>query len=155
MKTSKISDISLLILRASLGIIIAAHGAQKLLGWFGGFGFDASMAFFTNTIGLPYVLSLLIILAESIGMIALALGLFSRVFAASLIAIMLGAILTTHGEYFFMNWFNAQPSEGFEFHILVILLSLVVVLNGGGSYSLDAVIHAKISTKRKLAALFY
>ena len=63
MKNNKIFDLSLLILRASLGLIIAAHGAQKLLGWFGGFGFEGSMGFFTGTIGLPYIVALLIILA--------------------------------------------------------------------------------------------
>lgn len=154
MKNDKISDLSLLILRASLGLIIAAHGAQKLLGWFGGFGFEGSMGFFTGTIGLPYIVALLIILAESVGMIALALGLFSRLFSVSLILIMLGAIFTTHGQYFFMNWFNGQPSEGFEFHLLVIIMSLTVALNGGGAYSLDAYFRSRFQSPKKLALLF-
>jgi putative oxidoreductase len=77
MKTNKTLDLTLLIVRIFLGSIIAAHGAQKLLGWFGGYGFEGTMGFFTDTVGLPYLIALLVILAESVGMVALALA-FSR-----------------------------------------------------------------------------
>jgi putative oxidoreductase len=142
--TNKTLDITLLFVRISLGTIIAAHGAQKLLGWFGGFGFEGTMGYFTGVIGVPYIFALLIILAESLGMIALAFGLLSRVVSAGLILIMIGAILTTsHGQYFFMNWFGNQAGEGFEYHLLVIVLSAVITLNGAGVYSLDHILQKK------------
>lgn len=139
MKTSgKLFDITLLIVRIFLGSVIGMHGAQKLLGWFEGYGFEGTIGFFTQTIGLPYLFAVLIVLAESIGMIALILGLFTRVLGASLIMIMVGAIMTVHGQYgFFMNWAGAQGGEGFEFHLLAIALSVIVLLNGAGTFSLD------------------
>jgi putative oxidoreductase len=135
---SKISDVTLLVVRIVVGIVIAGHGAQKLLGWFHGFGYDATMNFFTETMGLPYLLAFAIIVAESIGMIALIAGLFTRAMSGVLIAIMVGAIITVHAQYgFFMNWFGAQAGEGFEYHVLVIALATVTLLNGGGLYSID------------------
>lgn len=155
MKTNRISDTSLLIARAFLGIVIAGHGAQKLLGWFGGFGFEGTIGFFTGTIGLPYVFALLIILAESLGMIALIFGFATRLLSAALIPIMLGAIITTHGQFgFFMNWFSAQAGEGYEFHLLVIALSSVIALNGAGAYSVDAYIQ-KINQRNGFTRLLF
>lgn len=157
MKTNKLTDNSLLITRILLGTVIAAHGAQKLLGWFGGYGFEGTMGFFTEAIGVPYIFALLIILAESVGMVALILGFASRLLAIALILIMLGAVLTTHGQFgFFMNWAGAQGGEGFEFHLLVIALALVIALNGAGAYSIDAYIHSKLEQRNKVADfLFY
>lgn len=150
MKTHRTLDTSLLIVRIILGAVIAGHGAQKLLGWFGGFGFDGTMGFFTNVIGLPYFLALLIILAESIGMIALIFGFASRVVSASLILIMLGAI-ATHAQFgFFMNWSGAQPGEGIEYHLLVVALASVITLNGAGSFSVDAYINSRLEQRKSL-----
>lgn len=146
-------DYTLLSVRFVLGTVMAAHGAQKLLGWFGGYGFEGTMGYFMQN-GLPYILSLALILAESLGMIALALGLFSRFMSGSLILIMLGAIFTTHLQNgFFMNWFGAQAGEGFEFHVLIIGLSLVILLNGAGAYSLDALLLKKGFRKVKESQL--
>jgi putative oxidoreductase len=146
MKTQKLTDASLLIQRIILGIVIGAHGAQKLLGWFGGFGFEGTMQFFTTVLGLPYILALLIILMESVGMAALILGFGTRIFSLALIPIMLGAIITTHGQFgFFMNWFGAQGGEGFEFHLLVIALAVLLGLNGAGAYSIDAIVKSKLN----------
>ena len=125
-------------------MVVGAHGAQKLLGWFGGYGFEGTMGFFTGTVGLPYLFALGIILLESLGMVAFALGLFSRFLSGSLIVIMIGAILTTHGHHgFFMNWSGTQAGEGFEFHLLIIALSTVVMINGAGAFSLDTTIFRK------------
>jgi putative oxidoreductase len=136
--SDKTFNITLLIVRIFLGGVIAAHGAQKLLGWFGGFGFEGSMNFFTETIGLPRVFAFLIILAESLGMLALIVGLFSRAMAASLVVIMTGAMITVQAQFgFFMNWFGNKGGEGIEFSLLTIAMSIVVVLNGSGVYSLD------------------
>lgn len=127
-----------------IGMVVAAHGAQKLLGWFGGYGFDGTMGFFTEVIGLPYITALAIILLESAGMILLALGLYSRLLSGSMVLTMIGAILTTHGQHgFFMNWSGTQGGEGFEFHLLLIALSSVIMINGAGALSLDALIFRK------------
>lgn len=155
MKTQKLTDTSLLIARVILGVVIAGHGSQKLLGWFGGFGFEGTMSFFTGVVGLPYILALLIILAESAGMVALVTGLGTRLFSLALIPIMAGAIITTHGQFgFFMNWFGAQAGEGFEFHLLVIALAAVLGLNGAGSYSIDAYIQSRLRERKGFALLF-
>ena len=130
-----------LILRVVLGGVIFAHGAQKLLGWFGGNGFDGTMGFFTSVMHLPWIVAFLVIIGESIGSLALIAGLLTRFTAASFIVIMLGAIMTVHlPQGFFMNWFGQQQGEGFEFHLLVIAMSLVLLVVGGGKWSLDAVI---------------
>lgn len=147
MKNFNKLDYTLLFVRLLLATTVAAHGAQKLLGWFGGYGFTGTMGFFTETIGLPYVLALAIILAESVGMVALALGIASRFLSASIISIMIGAIVTTHFQHgFFMNWFGAQTGEGFEYHLLVIGLAAILTIHGAGSLSVDYLL-----SKRKSA----
>ena len=144
MITNKKFDLTLLLSRVILGTVVLGHGVQKLLGWFNGYGFDGTMGFFTETIGLPYIFGLLIILTETVGMLALILGLFGRFIAGSLIVIMVGAIITTHGQFgFFMNWNGNQGGEGYEFHLLIIALSLVTTILGSGGYSLDHLLFSK------------
>jgi putative oxidoreductase len=130
--------------RALLGAVMFPHGAQKLLGWFGGYGFDGTMKFFTDSLHLPAPVALLVILGESIGALLLILGLGTRVAAFGISAIMLGAVLTTHGRVgFFMNWFGNQPGEGYEFHLLALALSVPLVIAGGGRYALDSWVRAR------------
>lgn len=151
--TNKSLDISLLVARASLAFIVGAHGVQKLFGWFGGFGFEGTIGFFTQVIGIPYLLAVLIMLAETFGMIALLLGLFGRVLSAAVIIIMAGAILTWHGPNgFYMNWNGNLPGEGYEFHLTVIALAMVVLINGSGAYSLDRIIAGRLSSKKTVSA---
>jgi putative oxidoreductase len=127
-----------LVLRVFLALVIFPHGAQKLLGWFGGFGFTGTMGFFTQQMGLPWIVAVLVIIGESLGSLALAAGLLTRVVAASYILIMLGAITTVHWPHgFFMNWAGKQAGEGFEYHLLVIGISLALLLTGGGKWSVD------------------
>ena len=128
--------------RVMLGCVMFPHGAQKLLGWFGGFGFTNSMAYFTQTAGLPWVVAFLIIMGESFGSLGLILGFFTRLSAFGLICIMLGAIITVHiPNGFFMNWFGKQAGEGFEYHLLVIGISIPLLISGGGKYSVDGLIN--------------
>mgnify|MGYP001467037814 FL=1 len=128
--------------RVMLGCVMFPHGAQKLLGWFGGFGFTNSMTYFTQTAGLPWVIAFLIIMGESFGSLGLILGFFTRLSAFGLICIMLGAIITVHiPNGFFMNWFGKQAGEGFEYHLLVIGISIPLLINGGGKYSVDSLIN--------------
>lgn len=148
-------NLSLLSARLVLGTVIAAHGAQKLFGWFGGYGFENTVSYFTDVTGLPYFAAVLIILAESIGMIALMAGLFSRLISVSLIIIMVGAIVS-HIEYgFFMNWTGTQAGEGFEYHLLVIALSSVIALSGAGEYSLDARILSRLKEAKSPVRLIF
>ncbi|WP_447984874.1 DoxX family protein [Nitrospira sp. Nam74] len=138
-----------LVLRATLGVVMFAHGAQKLFGWFGGNGFSGTMGFFTDVMHLPWLVAFLVIIGESLGSLALIAGLLTRFTAASFIVIMLGAIATSHWpQGFFMNWFGRQQGEGFEYHLLVIGMSAALVLAGGGKWSIDGVIARGISGRQ-------
>ena len=135
--------------RALLGAVMFPHGAQKLLGWFGGYGFEGTMGFFTQQVGLPAPLALLVILAESIGALLLIVGLGTRLAAFGISAVMLGAVATTHASFgFFMNWFGNQPGEGFEFHLLALALAVPLVIAGGGRYALDSWVRARLEAPR-------
>ena len=135
------------ILRVTLGLVIFPHGAQKLLGWFGGFGFDGTMGSFTQKMGLPWIIAFLIIIGESFGSLALLAGFLTRFTAASLAVIMLGAITMVHLPHgFFMNWFGQQQGEGFEYHLLVIGIAAALLITGGGRWSVDRVVAERIVT---------
>lgn len=128
----------LLVLRLLLAAVIWPHGAQKVFGWFGGYGFAGTMNFFTKSMGIPAPLAFLAIAAEFAAPIALALGLFGRVAALSIGAVMVVAVLTTHlPNGFFMNWFGNQKGEGFEFHILALAIVLAILIGGSGAFSVD------------------
>lgn len=134
-----------LILRLTLGLVMFPHGAQKLLGWFGGFGFDGTMGFFTQKMGLPWIIALLVIMGEFFGSLGLLAGFLTRFTAASFIVIMLGAIVTTHLPIgFFMNWFGQQQGEGYEYHLLVIGIGLALLMTGAGKWSIDRLITEKV-----------
>ena len=138
------SDNAALIARVFVGLVILPHGLQKLLGMFGGYGFSATLEFFSGSMGIPVPIGFLIIMGESVGAVFLVIGLLSRISAAGLLIIMIGAIFMGHFQYgFFMNWFGNQQGEGFEYHLLVIGLSLIVILNGGGRWSLDGTLFKK------------
>ena len=133
------------ILRLTLGLVVFPHGAQKLLGWFGGFGFDGTMGFFTQKMGLPWLIALLVIIGESLGSVALLAGLLTRFTAASLAVIMLGAISMVHlPNGFFMNWFGQQQGEGYEYHLLVIGIAAALLVTGGGKWSVDREIAERV-----------
>ena len=132
------NDWSGFILRLTIGIILFPHGSQKMLGNFGGYGFSGTMDYFTDVLHLPWIIAFLVIFIEFVGAIALILGIASRIWAASIIVLMTGIILSSHLDNgFFMNWFGNQKGEGFEYHLLVIGLCAAIIVNGGGKYSLD------------------
>lgn len=131
------NDFGLFIARITLGIVILPHGLQKLLGLFGGAGFSGTVDFFVGS-GLPAAIAILIIIGESFGALGLIFGFLSRVAAFGLTLIMLGAIFMVHLQNgFFMNWFGNQSGEGFEYHLLALGLSLVILIKGGGKWSID------------------
>ena len=127
-----------LVTRLSIGLVLFPHGAQKFLGWYGGFGFNATMGFFTDTVHLPWMIGFLVIVIEFFGSVSLMIGFASRIWSAATIILMTGIIFTSHLEHgFFMNWFGNQKGEGYEFHLLMIGLSMATLLNGSGKLSLD------------------
>jgi len=124
--------------RLLLGLVMFPHGAQKLFGWFGGYGFSGTLGFFIDTMHFPALLAVLVILAEGLGSLGLVLGLGTRIAAFGIAANMLGAVLTTHLSVgFFMNWFGKQQGEGFEYHLLALALALPLVVRGAGAWALD------------------
>jgi putative oxidoreductase len=131
-------DTAPLIARLTLGIVMFPHGAQKMLGWFGGHGFDATLSAFSGKLGIPVVFGVLAIVAEFFGSIGLVLGAISRVAAFGIAVVMLVVILMLHAHVgFFMNWTGAQAGEGFEYHLLATGLALIVMVKGAGAYSID------------------
>ena len=136
-----------LILRVMLGVVMFPHGAQKLLGWYGGFGFAGTLGFFTEQMHLPWLVALLVIIGESFGSLGLLIGLLTRVTAASMALIMVGAIGLVHWPNgFFMNWSGKQAGEGFEYHLLVIAICAALVITGAGKWSVDSVIANELPT---------
>jgi putative oxidoreductase len=133
-----------LVLRLTLGLVMFPHGAQKLLGWYGGFGFSGTMGFFTETMHLPWVVALLVIVGEFFGSLGLILGFLTRFTALSFIVIMLGAIPSHLQNGFFMNWSGKQQGEGYEYHLLVIGISLALMMTGAGKWSVDGLIAEKV-----------
>ena len=133
------NDRTATLLRLTLGIVMFPHGAQKMLGWFGGYGFNGTMGFFTGQMGIPAVFAVLAILAEFAGSLGLISGLLSRVAAFGIAANMTVAILTSHlSNGFFMNWYGNQTGEGFEYHLLALGIAIAVMVRGSGSASVDA-----------------
>ncbi|MDO6431670.1 DoxX family protein [Flavitalea sp. BT771] len=131
-------SIAPLFLRIFLAIVLFPHGAQKLFGWFGGYGFAGTMDYFKNTTGIPWILGFLVIVIEFLGPIALLLGYATRLWSIAICIVMTGIILTTFTQYFFMNWFGVQKTEGAEYFLLAIGMSLSLSLSGAGRYSVDA-----------------
>ncbi|MCB9748716.1 MAG: DoxX family protein [Myxococcales bacterium] len=126
------------IARVTLGAVILPHGLQKTLGVLGGYGFSGTMGFLTGAVGLPWLVAFTVIAIESVGALALLLGLGSRAAAAGVAVVMIGATLTSHAQHgFFMNWSGGQAGEGFEYHLLALGLAAVVMIAGGGAASLD------------------
>jgi putative oxidoreductase len=127
-----------LVLRLALGLMMLAHGSQKLFGWFGGYGWDGTMGFLTDQIGLSAPLAALLIVGEFAAGLGLIVGLLGRVAALGTLAIMLGAVFTAHlPNGFFMNWSGTQKGEGIELHILAIAMAVAVALQGSGTLSID------------------
>jgi len=134
------NDYSLTVLRLVLGAVFVVHGAQKMLGWFGGYGYHATMAGFTGR-GIPAFLAFLAIAAEFFGGIGLIVGLLSRVAALGILCNMVVAIAAVHAKFgFFMNWAGNQKGEGYEYHLLAMAICFAIALKGSGALSLDRVI---------------
>jgi putative oxidoreductase len=141
-------DAALTVLRLALGVVFFAHGAQKMLGWWGGHGFAATMAGLEHS-GIPAVFALLVIAAEFFGGIGLMLGLLGRVAAAGIACVMLVAIVKVHAvNGFFMNWTGGQKGEGFEYHVLALGMAAAIMIAGSGAWSVDRVLRGPAQARR-------
>src|SRR6476660_5418712 len=148
------NDRMLTFMRLVLGAVFFAHGAQKLLGWFGGFGYTATMAAFSQQMGIPAALAFIAIAAEFFGGIGLVSGFLGRVAALGISIDMLVAIRKVHlHNGFFMNWYGNQKGEGFEYHLLVLAIGLLLVVRGSGAWSLDRALASLGRSARVLRAI--
>lgn len=139
------SEFSRTVLRVLLGVVFIPHGTQKLLGWFGGGGFSASLHFFNSMHHIPVAIAVLPILTESFGAAALILGFFTRIAAFAVAVDMVVAVWLVHlRNGFFMNWAGHQKGEGFEYHILVVAIAVALAIGGGGRWALDRVIARRL-----------
>ena len=137
------NDFTVAILRLLVGAVFFAHGAQKMLGWFGGFGFTGTMGFFTH-MGIPAPFAFLAIAAEFFGGLGLIVGFLARIGAFGIIGNMVVAVMMVHRQNgLFMNWSGNQKGEGFEFHILAVALLWLIVVKGSGALSVDRFLSEK------------
>jgi putative oxidoreductase len=127
------------LLRLVLGVVMLPHGLQKTIGWFGGYGFDATKGYF-GSIGIPAVFAFLAIAAESAGAVALIAGVTTRIAAFGVAVTMTVAAFMHLGNGFLMNWSGQQKGEGVEYHILAIGIAAALIIRGGGSFSIDRLV---------------
>lgn len=144
------SDWAGLVTRLTIGLVMFPHGAQKMLGAFGGYGFSGTMGFFTETMHLPWIVGFMVIVIEFFGALSLIAGFAGRIWSALTVVLFIGILFSGHLEHgFFMNWFGNQQGEGYEFHLLMIGLAIATSINGSGNYSADSLIERKISSREQ------
>ena len=137
-------------MRLFLALVFFPHGAQKVRGWFGGYGFSATLEAFTTQMGVPLIIALLVMSAEFLGSIGLVFGFLTRVAGFGITCVMTGAIFMVHLQNgFFMNWFGQKQGEGFEFHLLAIAIAAALFITGGGKWSVDGLIAKKLEEKKQ------
>jgi putative oxidoreductase len=148
------NDIATAILRLVLGVIFFAHGAQKMLGWFGGYGFTGTMGFFTGIMHIPAPFAFLAIAAEFFGGLGLIFGVLTRVAAFGIFSNMVVAVAMVHHQFgFFMNWTGAQKGEGYEYHLLILAATVFLMIRGAGAVSVDRLLSSPANNRIKSQAL--
>jgi putative oxidoreductase len=138
-----------LVARVTLGLVVFPHGAQKLFGWYGGYGFEGTMGYMTGHMNLPWIIGFLVIIIESVGSLLLIAGFITRFFAFAIFCNFVGIIFHTQlNNGFFMNWdmLPDQP-EGYEYHLLILGVSVVLIIAGGGKWSIDALLNRNYEVK--------
>jgi len=144
------NDIATTILRLALGVIFFAHGAQKMLGWFGGYGFTGTMGFFTGVMHIPVPFAFLAIAAEFFGGLGLIFGLLTRVASFGIFCNMIVAVAMVHHQFgFFMNWTGAQKGEGYEYHLLALAATAFLMIRGAGAVSVDHLLSSRSKDQLK------
>lgn len=147
------NDRATALLRLALGVVFFAHGAQKMLGWFGGYGFSGTMGFFTGMLHIPAIFAVLAISAEFFGGLGLILGFLTRIAALGIFTNMLVAVAMVHRYVgFFMNWTGTQKGEGYEFHLLVVAITIFLMIRGAGALSVDWALSSSMKDAPKAPA---
>lgn len=147
------NDSATAILRVVLGVIFFAHGAQKMLGWFGGYGFTGTMGFFTGVLHIPAPFAFLAICAEFFGGMGLIFGFLTRIAALGIFGEMLFVVATIHRHFgFFMNWTGTQKGEGYEYHLLILATTVFLMIRGAGAASIDRLLSSPATTIVKARA---
>jgi putative oxidoreductase len=138
------NDTAITVLRLVLGVVFFAHGAQKMLGWFGGYGFAGTMGAFTGIMHIPAPFAFLAIAAEFFGGLGLIFGLLTRVAAFGIFTNMVVAIAMVHRHLgFFMNWMGTKKGEGYEYHLLVLAITVFLMVRGAGAASVDRLLASR------------
>jgi putative oxidoreductase len=144
--TETTHDFTLTVVRLVLGLVFFMHGAQLTLGWFGGYKFPGTLHMFEQGMGIPAPLAALAILAQFLGGIGLLVGLLSRIAVIGIATDMLVAVFRYHIHVgFFMNWAGLPRGEGYEYHLLVLALCLLIFIKGSGAASIDELLPGKKS----------
>lgn len=134
-------DWTLTAIRVILGVVFFAHGAQKVLGWFGGAGLKQTLRTMHEFVGLPIPLAFVAVMSEFLGGLGLMVGFLSRIAALGICITMLSAIAMVHWRFgLFLNWFGDRKGHGFEYHLLAIGLAIAIVVRGAGALSLDRLV---------------
>jgi putative oxidoreductase len=149
-------DWVLTIVRVVLGVVLFAHGAQKLLGWYGGPGLSATLRTFRDQLRIPVPLTCLAIAAEFFGGLGLIVGFLTRIAALGVAITIAVAMVTVHLKYgFFMNWFGEKRGHGVEYHLVVIALAVVVMVKGAGAFSFDSALsHHDMTIAKSIESAF-
>ncbi len=145
------NDVATTIVRLALGVVFFAHGAQKLLGWFGGYGFTGTMGFFTGVLHIPAIFAFLAIAAEFFGGLGLIFGFLTRIAAVGVLSNMIVAIALVHSQFgFFMNWTGTQKGEGYEYHLVILAVTVLLTIRGAGAVSLDRLLSSPAKRSAQL-----
>jgi len=137
------NSISPLFVRLALGAVMFAHGSQKVLGWYGGPGFEKTIQIFSG-LHFPFWMTLLLMFIEFFGSLGLIFGFLTRPSALGIGTAMSVCAYMNHVKNgFFMNWFGQQKGEGFEYHLLVVGICLALIFKGGGLISIDRMFSKK------------
>lgn len=132
-------DWSATVLRAALGLMIFAHGLQKVFGIWGGAGLGGTLDAFSQYYGVTAFWAVVAIVIEFVGGLALLAGFYTRLAALAVgLEMFLAAFIGGHvANGFFMNWTGQAGGEGFEFHILAVGIAVALAMRGGGALSVD------------------
>ena len=135
---------SMLVIRVVLGVIFFAHGAQKVLGWFGGHGLEGTTGFL-GSLGIPLPVAYLVCFFELFGGIGLIVGLLTRLAALAIAVVMVGAIVKVHWQHgFFLNWsLTPGKGHGYEANLALLAMAVACLIAGGGVWSLDRLLLAR------------
>ena len=137
---STTDDLTITMLRIILGIIMFPHGAQKVLGWFGGDGIKGTMHHM-RAVCVPDIISWLTIIGQFFGSIALLLGFCTRIAGGGIFIIMTGAMIINAPNGWLMNWTGQKKGEGIEYFILLLAINIFIIIKGSGPFAFDYLVH--------------